>query len=1505
MAVLLQRGPGFFTIAGMRGLHLRFVIVLACQFCLAGSLTAQEKSPTGKSATVKTGAAQKDPLLNSANPSPHLSRDPISSRRFVQLRKAIGENDLGTVENLARLLLELPDDRWFGEGQLLRGLRHELIRQLDLLPAHLREISLKDANARAERDLAVAFQKNDIAELLRMVRRYQGTPASQQALRQAALRCWDRGDFADSAMISARSLPLPVAATVEQLPIILQTAAARVRSGESERARDLLEQYSTLFDKESSEKAQKQIDAALASFAVPSAPVKTRAPGEYVFPAVFPRYAKQVLQEPKWNEFFDLAWRDYRAGNAVALPAAFPVIARGRLLLRTYTSLVALDLLTGEQLWECEAISEKPDPKVKRRSLENLSFRDLMSQDLLKFLISNQVSGGCVTDSEKAYFIADRYLASEVRKYPQPGNGGPRNQLMACRLTDGTVAWQAWVSEELADICFLSQPVLHSGRLYVLGETDSEIRLFVIHCSDGKLDWQLPLASNDKLNLLHHPTRKLRQLQLLWQDGWLICPTGVGCVVAVDSITRSYEWAYRYPTQEEIPKSGGRLMAGGTDTAKVIPRMEWQRVGLVRDDSRVYLVSPESSLLHAVDVASGELVWQQPRQDGLYLAGLIAGKLIVVGQKTLKGLDPATGNTVWQHAIESPSGSGCRQGGNYLLPLASGKVLLVEAGTGKILRGAHGDQQALGNLVQGDGVLVSMTPKKLEVYASWESEHHELLERLKAKPDDPQLLKLMYGQMRRGGDMTQVVELLREAYQKDPLPAVRVQLILALIENLTTSPERRNELLEELRTLTKLLGKQPDELRCRIQAALAIEDRATALTAAIDLTSLVNQEEFETGLDKQSQVRSDRALQGLILRILQEAPAAERLELEKRLDTALQVARDSNDPFTLQRFAVQLSELPWGRQARLQHRSQTRIGWPTYRQELSLLDLSEYPDERIAAQALWGLAQDLSERSFRRDAARIDRELLERFPTVRLDDTHTVAEAIAALPPDSLVAKELKLGPIDPWPRTKPIVSKPRGRGREPFLMPIPVDAPSGSLLDRINISVPSHAGATVNRLICQGDVFPGYWEIPLPKSSSIFEGLQSTYHGWGLGQLLVIRLGTQMHGVSLLDNTGEPNGRVVWSLDLAEDLVPPFEIIHPPNRQGLGDRETMIVDEYGREIGQIHVMLPGYFCYRHRSEVIVVETATGRVAWRRRSEQPKLRITGDAEFVYFVDLRENQVELVRAMDGVTERIVALKLSSDSPLILDRGIAISTELIEPAKAEENAPPGKSTNKKAARESVLRWSRLRDMELIREQPLPRNSRKFLLDNQTLGVLHPDKNLSWYDLGSGRELGKAALEVTSDVSQVHVMRDPFRFYVLPSGIPPRYALHRVPQIRGENRQSLVHGTLHAIDRKTGQVTWRRKLEDTFVALDQQHGSPVLVFNYQTLAPSVKEPSTPPVAGELEGVIHVIDRRTGEDVYWERDSKLTPDVTVELNTEGRWLDLHGVAQRIRVEFPQESTN
>ena len=341
------------------------------------------------------------------------------------------------------------------------------------------------------------------------------------------------------------------------------------------------------------------------------------------------------------------------------------------------------------------------------------------------------------------------------------------------------------------------------------------------------------------------------------------------------------------------------------------------------------------------------------------------------------------------------------------------------------------------------------------------------------------------------------------------------------------------------------------------------------------------------------------------------------------------------------------------------------------------------------------------------------------------------------------------------------------------------------------------------------------------------------------------------------------------------------FEIGQIQNRRGLGEAEVVIFDEYGREVGQICVMLPGYFCYRHRGEVVVVETATGRLLWRRRNQPAGIHVAGDGQALYLLHPDNKTLETVRIVDGSTERSVPWPFPLEARPLFHRGVAIVSDSDQTGVH-------------------LQWVRLRDLQVLAEHHLPRISHRMLLDTQTLACLQQDHTLVWFDLGRGVRQGSTVLDVPADVSRVHTWQDQNRFYVLPSGIPPYRGAGRVPQIRDGYRQHRVQGTLHAIDRKAGQVGWKRTLEDAIFPLDQPRGAPIFMLNYRTLAPGIREPSKPPLPGETEGVLQVIDRRTGQDLYREQSANLSPAFTVEINQEHHSVDIHGEQERLRLEFP-----
>lgn len=1430
----------------------------------------------------QTPSTPPDPLQGSAIPSPSIAKDRPLLQRFKRLEESIAKGKLEDAEALRDALLNQSTDAWLPQGNSYLGARRSLNALFSTLPGHLKELHTTGTNTRIQMELDSLGPVPDLISQIRIAMLAPQSTIGQRTLHSAAWKAWSRGEVLASLMIASRALPSPEEARFDHWPLILQTATARWKNGEPHRARELLQQYSRITPaRDRLSEPQLELLDLLTKSSLPGG----LSSSELTYPAVFPRWQAPVLSDSSWNELFDQSSLTHRRSGFHPLGAVVPLVAGDKVLVRSYSSLMAYELDSGKLSWECAALSEVPDPKRKRRSLDNLGFRDLMSLELLRYLTMNQVSGLAAADELHAYFIGDQFIpVPGVRENPQPGSGAPRNQLLACTLANGEVKWQTWLHTSLADVYFLSQPLLFRKQIYLLGESQSQLRLYVLNSTDGKLDWELPLVDLS-LNVSAHSLRRYRQLPLLWQDGWLVCPTGAGCILRIDTLTRSYDWATRYPIREQLPRTRNNF-GGHSEPSRITPSAGWQRISIVADELHLFLASPDTESLMAMNSATGAIEWEVPRDDGLYLGGLVADKLLIIGHRAVRALHPKTGEVAWQIPLDAPpSGLGLASGQNYLLPVESGKVLLMDVAAGRIVRGSHGQQDVMGNLVQGPGVLLSLTPKKLEVFGPWENEHEQLLSLLKTKPDDPSLLQQLREQMARGGDVAQVIDLLRNTYQQDPRPVVRVQLILALLEALKTKPDDRDRYETEIVSLVEKLGLGAQELRCRMKANLALNNRLDALRAAILLAGKISIEEVEPGADRQTQIRSDRALQGQIIRLLDETPEAERAAMRELLEEALREARDSRDPFVPQRFSQQFGSLDWGQRLRLEDHAKVGIGWPVFRQELDLLELTEHPNRQVAANALYRLGQDLASRSFRHDAARYYRRLVRYYGDVRFDPSTDYAQKLSQITDQSLLGQEIKEGPADPWSSGIPRVSKPKGKGREPFLVPIPVTAELGSLLDRINVSIDSNNGS---KLVCQGDWFPGYWEVALPKSRSPLREYIQTYQGWGLGQLLVVKLGTQVHGISLLDTNGEPSARVVWSVDLGEELSGEFEVRPLQNRQGLGESETIILDEFQREVSQVCVVQPGYLCYRDRGEIGAIETSTGRILWRRRNQHQDARITGDAQFVYLLHLSEKQVETVRVVDGVTERKAPLPEIADSRPILNRGYTIFTE-------------------SKGKEVIYRWLKLSDLQVETSRTFQANSRRLLLDPETLGVLQPNQSLAWFDLTTGRELGQVKLAVPSDLSRVHAWADSQRFYILPSGIPMNWELLQLPQVRGGFQQQWMRGDLQAIDRNTREVVWKQRVDDELVCLTQPRGVPVFLFNYRVKLDSAnqivtgKTSKTDLATSRDGGVIRVLDRRTGVEVFAEQSIDLanSTELTVESNLEDQWIDLHGVKQRIRLEY------
>ena len=265
----------------------------------------------------------------------------------------------------------------------------------------------------------------------------------------------------------------------------------------------------------------------------------------------------------------------------------------------------------------------------------------------------------------------------------------------------GKLQWELGGQESLglSDTFFLGPPLPLRGQLYVMAEIKDEMRLLALDGATGNLLWSQQLAMVES-NITQDPVRRLAGVSPSYSDGVLICPTGAGCVVAVDLATRSLLWGYIYSHPGEQP--GGRRMRGmiRSRTPSTIPTVPcpagWTappRLSTAGCCSR----RPRPIALYCLNLADGKPAWAsaKPRGEHYYIACVHKGVVVLVGRNSIDAVNLEDGSKAWGgRTIALPSGAGvcghgCYAGGQYFVPLSSGEVMAIDLEAGKVV----GDRQ--------------------------------------------------------------------------------------------------------------------------------------------------------------------------------------------------------------------------------------------------------------------------------------------------------------------------------------------------------------------------------------------------------------------------------------------------------------------------------------------------------------------------------------------------------------------------------------------------------------------------------------------------------------------------------------------------------------------------------------------------------------------------------------------------------------------------------------------
>ena len=233
----------------------------------------------------------------------------------------------------------------------------------------------------------------------------------------------------------------------------------------------------------------------------------------------------------------------------------------------------------------------------------------------------------------------------------------------------------------------------------------NQVKLVVLDAGTGRQRWSLTVADSADQPLSEGSSRRLTGATPSYAEGILVCPTSLRAVVAVNIAARAFAWGFQYPASQPEPSSRENWLDGAATLA----------------DGHV-VFQPRTGELCCLNLTSGELVWRRRQADLVYLACVVDGACLLVGEHRFTAVDLRSGQPCWEEspfvAIPAggmPCGRGFCSGQFYYLPTTDPELLQINVRTGSVARRLQVARE-LGNLVFCRDFLLSQNAAALTIY---------------------------------------------------------------------------------------------------------------------------------------------------------------------------------------------------------------------------------------------------------------------------------------------------------------------------------------------------------------------------------------------------------------------------------------------------------------------------------------------------------------------------------------------------------------------------------------------------------------------------------------------------------------------------------------------------------------------------------------------------------------------------------------------------------------------
>jgi len=762
-------------------------------------------------------------LLQGSTRGVFLPSDRRDSRGVERARKLIAAGEFSQAIRFLDEVLARAEDAFVGGAsedrtqEELTGLKEAARQMLRDLPSEGRRIYETTFGPIARRLLKHAAASGNPEQLRQIVQRYFHTPAGYQAALLFAQHEADEGRHLTAALTYQQLLETPPAAERFQPQLSLLAAISWLATENSQQATAVLEALS--------QQGHRGVQVAGEGYPLPAeqtdridwlqqtvgAPAVQDALAESQWltargnparngqtqgglPHLRVRWQARLLEHQGLETLHEETVGVMTRQGKPSLPAATPLAAGNYIITRSAHGLLAIDFHSGKRIWQAQPQREsflRSLLDANRQQNNNAATAD-PSQTLMRTLWQDYLYNTTSSDGQRVYAIRD--LASPklnaaqpfalMGRRIQPRTDSDTNRLCAYDLpTEGKLVWEIdgnVRNDQLRGAFFLGAPVTVGQSLYCLVEIKSEtaIYLLALHRETGKLLWRQQLADLET-GIAFDPQRRLQALMPSYDAGILVCPTGAGVVVGVDLAQQALAWAFQYQGENQTPQQRRLAAQSGLQPA------HWVHSTPVIAGELVLLTPPESNTLYCLDLVTGKLRWQQPRDKAFFLAGVAEETVLLVGRLEVKALRLADGKPAWAPqklslaAGSVPVGTGFFSGGQYFLPLSGAQVVAIDVRHGKIVASTSSREGGqLGNLICHAGAVISQSGRSLDCFEQIDVLRDKSLRQHAADPTDFEALRTLGEISYNQGDLSEAIKLLSQAYESEPSD-LRTQAVLA------------------------------------------------------------------------------------------------------------------------------------------------------------------------------------------------------------------------------------------------------------------------------------------------------------------------------------------------------------------------------------------------------------------------------------------------------------------------------------------------------------------------------------------------------------------------------------------------------------------------------------------------------------------------------------------------------------------------------------------------------